>query len=182
MSIPSALKLGRAGPTQIGANFIITLIGGIEPDFEVDFTATPISGSVPLIVEFTDTTIGTPTGWEWDFGDGTSKLYGVQNPRHVYAAPGSYTVSLIATDGEHTDTETKIDYITVSSYTLDFTAAPRSGTEPLTVQFTEGVIGVSPDYLWNFGNGQTSTDRSPSPVTYRRGTYSPRLTIRKRLP
>lgn len=47
-----------------------------------------------LTVDFTDASIGNPTSWIWDFGDGDSAF--VQNPSHTYAASGSYTVILTA--------------------------------------------------------------------------------------
>jgi PKD repeat protein len=52
-----------------------------------------------LSVDFTDTssdTDGNITGWSWDFGDGA--VASTQNPSHNYAAAGTYTVSLTATD------------------------------------------------------------------------------------
>jgi len=61
-----------------------------------DFTATPATGDAPVSVAFTDTSTNTPTSWAWDFGDGGSDT--VQNPTHTYDAPGTYTVTLIATN------------------------------------------------------------------------------------
>ncbi|HBH58530.1 MAG TPA: hypothetical protein DDY41_10405, partial [Arthrobacter bacterium] len=61
------------------------------------FTATPTSGTVPLNVSFADTSTGSPTSWAWDFGDGGSSA--AQNPTHSYAAAGTYTAKLTATNG-----------------------------------------------------------------------------------
>lgn len=47
-----------------------------------------------LTVDFTDASIGSPTNWIWDFGDGDSAF--VQNPQHTYAGSGTYTVVLRA--------------------------------------------------------------------------------------
>jgi PKD repeat protein len=56
------------------------------------FTATPDTGAAPLTVVFADTSTGTVSHWYWEFGDGsTSQL---QNPTHIYASDGTYTVSL----------------------------------------------------------------------------------------
>jgi hypothetical protein len=53
-----------------------------------------------------------PYSYEWDFGDGTNSTE--SNPRHVYKASGSYTVTLTVIDDKgNTDTEIREDYITV---------------------------------------------------------------------
>jgi hypothetical protein len=60
------------------------------------FSASPTSGVVPLQVVFTDTSTGGPTSWQWDFGDATTSQE--QNPTHTYTAPGTYTVTLTASN------------------------------------------------------------------------------------
>ncbi len=75
-------------------------------DLLAGFTAAPTSGIIPVAVQFTDESVGTITGWAWDFGDdGTST---VQNPSHTYATAGTYTVSLTVTAAEGTDTYTGV--------------------------------------------------------------------------
>jgi|GEM_PF-1244906 len=78
----------------------------------VDFTARPLSGTVPLKVEFTDLSIGPITSWAWDFGDGTTSTE--QNPVHTYSAAGVYSVTLVVSDGTVSYTEEKTDYIYVT--------------------------------------------------------------------
>ena len=53
------------------------------------FSASPTSGQVPLAVQFTDTSAGSPTSWSWDFGDGSAAST-QQNPSHTYTAAGTY--------------------------------------------------------------------------------------------
>jgi PKD repeat protein len=77
-----------------------------------DFSADPTTGTAPLAVNFTDLSTGSITDWAWDFGDGGTSTE--QNPTHTYNTPDTYTVSLTVTDPGGSDTETKIDYITVS--------------------------------------------------------------------
>jgi PKD repeat protein len=76
------------------------------------FAANPTSGEVPLTVQFTDTSTGSPSSWLWDFGDGATSA--AQNPSHEYQAVGNYTVSLTVEDGTDVSTETKVDFISVS--------------------------------------------------------------------
>jgi hypothetical protein len=67
-----------------------------------DFMVSVMSGPAPLDVNFTDLSSQIPSGWAWNFGDtGTS---GLQHPSHQYTTPGTYTVSLTATNvnGSHT--------------------------------------------------------------------------------
>jgi len=56
------------------------------------FTALPVSGDVPLAVQFTDLSTVAATSWTWDFGDGGTA--NIQNPSHTYAAVGTYDVRL----------------------------------------------------------------------------------------
>ncbi len=78
-----------------------------------DFTGNPTSGAAPLTVNFTDQSTNSPTSWSWDFGDSNTST--AQNPSHEYTSSGTYTVSLTATNSAGSDTETKNDYISVTS-------------------------------------------------------------------
>lgn len=44
-------------------------------------------------IQFTDTSTGSPDGWLWDFGDGTTSTE--QNPEHTYSESGDFVVKLI---------------------------------------------------------------------------------------
>ncbi|MCK4654628.1 MAG: PKD domain-containing protein [Candidatus Cloacimonetes bacterium] len=86
------------------------------PQFiNADFTVDTTQGYSPLTVNFTDlSTQGTGVidEWYWEFGDGNNSA--LQDPANEYLLPGIYTVSLTVTDDDDsTDTETKVDYITV---------------------------------------------------------------------
>lgn len=58
-----------------------------------DFRSNITSGNIPLTVQFTDTSTGSPVSWNWDFGDGTSSTE--QNPTHTYFSAGTYNVTLV---------------------------------------------------------------------------------------
>ena len=96
------------------SNGIIVDVGGvgIPPALDADFSGTPTSGPAPLTVAFTDLSTGEIDTWSWDFGDtGTSSA---QHSSHTYYTPGDYTVSLTVSGPGGSDTETKVDYISVS--------------------------------------------------------------------
>ena len=77
------------------------------------FRATTRSGTVPLAVQFTDASTGSPRTWRWTFGDGTNSTE--RNPLHVYREAGSYTVGLRATNAAGASTRTATRFITVTS-------------------------------------------------------------------
>ena len=94
---------------------------------EVDFSADQLTGSIPLEVQFTNTSIGNIISWEWDFDNDGTIDNTEQNPLFTYLETGIYTVSLAATDGITSETETKIDYIEViAALEADFSANPVS--------------------------------------------------------
>ena len=57
------------------------------------FTADDYTVGVGVTVTFTDASTNVPTSWAWTFGDGSVSY--VQNPTHVYSAPGTYNVLLV---------------------------------------------------------------------------------------
>jgi large repetitive protein len=140
------------------------------------FYAAPTSGLAPLEVSFTDQSTGSPATWSWNFGDGNTST--IQDPTNTYANNGTYSVTLTEENAEGENATTMTDYITVggSGPVADFSATPTSGTAPLTVQFTDTSTGSPATWLWDFGDGTTGTDESPSHVYTSPGVYSITLT------
>lgn len=112
----AAIYSTALSPQEIGAHHAAFTPAGCPAD--AAFSADVVSGTAPLTVQFTDLSTRHPTAWLWDFGDGTTS--GVQNPFHIYADPGTYTVSLTASNLFGPGTETKTDYITVGGSFTDF--------------------------------------------------------------
>ena len=124
-----------------------------------DFTANITTGMAPLAVQFNDTSTGEPTNWFWNFGDGNTSA--LPNPNHTYVNPGTYTVSLTASNAYGEDTRTRTDYITVlEPIVANFTANVTSG--PLAVQFTDQSTGNVTVGQRDFGDNSTSTLQSPN--------------------
>ena len=143
-----------------------------------DFLASPLSGKAPLTVQFTDTSSGGPTSWQWDFNSDGAIDSTARNPVYTYTASGTYSVTLKAIDGTVSDDITKSSYITVGNGpTASFTASPREGEAPLTVQFTDTSTGSVTSWLWNFGDGSTSSAKNPSHTYSGVGTYTVKLTV-----
>jgi PKD repeat protein len=136
------------------------------------FTSDVTSGTAPLAVQFTDTSTGVPTAWNWNFGDGQSST--VQSPAHTFTAPGTYSVTLAASNGAgSTSASTTVTVAAVPvAPTASFTSSVTSGTAPLAVQFTDTSTGVPTAWNWDFGDGQSSTVQSPAHTFIAAGTYS----------
>jgi len=150
--------------------------GGPVPPV-ADFVGNPTQGSIPLTVYFSDLSSGSPTSWDWAFGDTSGSPD--QHPSHEYATVDNFTVSLTATNSAGQDTETKVDYITTSSGgsapVADFEGSPTSGTAPLTVDFTDLSSNSPTSWDWAFGDTSGSPDQHPS-HEYAAGDYTVSLT------
>jgi PKD repeat protein len=151
-------------------------------------SGTPVTGAAPLTVAFTGTAAnaeGSPS-WAWSFGDGGTAL--VQNPSHTYTAPGTYSISLSATDTRGMNVSARQAYITVTGpgtlpVVSGFTASPSSGDAPLTVAFTDTSANSPTSYYWNFGSwsaadGGVSTQPNPMHTYDSPGTYVVSLSAR----
>ena len=134
------------------------------------FTAGPASGSAPLLVTFTDTSVGSVTRRSWNFGDGTTST--AQNPVKTYNAPGTYTAKLTVGNSSGITSATKTISATAIAPVASFSASPRSGAAPLAVSFTNTSTGTITSYSWTFGDGGTSTASNPTYTYTKAGTYT----------
>ena len=136
------------------------------------FSASPTSGTVSLKVQFTDKSTNSPTAWKWNFGDGNNSTQ--QNPEYVFTKAGIYTVSLIASNKNGSSSITT--QITVSAKTVipvaAFSASSTTGIAPLSVTFTDKSTGSPTSWSWNFGDGNTSTQKNPVHQFTKAGTYT----------
>ena len=149
----------------------------VSSELLVDFTASSTIGRVPLQVMFTDLSTGGVSSWNWDYGDGQSSTD--QNPAHTYNNSGTFTVALTVSDGTSEITATKDNYIIVlDSLFSDFTAEPLTGDAPLEVTFTDQSAGDITSWLWDFGDGTTSTEQNPVHIYQDTGTYSVTLQVK----
>ena len=126
-----------------------------------------------LVVDFTDTSSNGPTAWQWDFGDGTSSR--AQSPSKTYALPGTYTVTLTASNNGGTSTE----FVRTVTVNRAPTAAFSVTTGALSAQFTNTStdLPAGSTIEWDFGDGNTSTVRSPNHLYDEAGTYTVRLRV-----
>jgi len=126
------------------------------------FHANNTSGCAPMVISFQDTSKGNPTSWKWDLGNGTISFQ--QNPSTTYITPGVYTIKLIISNHNQSDTIIKTSYVTIfSKPTINFSANKTTGCTPLDVQFTD--LSSSTDSIvqwqWDFGDGNISSTQNP---------------------
>jgi PKD repeat protein len=147
------------------------------PAPSASFMGSPTSGAAPLSVAFEDQSTGEVTSWTWDFGDGGSSNQA--SPSHTYVVAGLYTVRLTVRGPTGSDTFTRPSYISVGNQppVVNFGAAPTMGVAPLAVTFADLSTGNVSRWLWNFGDGATSTLRNPAHTYANAGTYDVMLTV-----
>lgn len=160
-----------------------------------NFSGAPRSPSVGETVQFQDLSLpGTAAvnQWLWDFGDpdsGDANLSNLQNPTHVYNAPGFYAVTLtvrtpVSTD--NSDTEVKTAYIqAILAPEPAFSFEVTDPETPNILQFTsETVAGSEPIIatIWNFGDpgsgvANTSQSANPTHEFSTDGNFNVKLTV-----
>ena len=117
-------------------------------------------GCAPLTVQFTNTSL-LAQGYQWNFGDGGSST--ADNPVYTWTLPGTDTVSLTAFGpGNTTNTAVHVDSIVVHpSAVAYFVIQPTSVIVPTEPVYLYNLSGNADSYLWNFGDGSTSTELNP---------------------
>lgn len=153
-----------------GTEFIVIPVSVYDDPF-ADFTANNTLGCTPMSVTYDDLSTGLIDSWNWTFEGGTPATSTLENPTIVYNTEGTYDVTLEVTNQEGTSTLTIDDYIVV----LDLPTADFSYTvNGSQVSFTNTSSGAT-SYVWNFGDGNTSTNTNPVHTYGGSGTYSVEL-------
>lgn len=130
-------------PSNTGA---LTLLGSADPCAVVtaapvaDFVGNPTTVSTGGTVQFTDLSTQSPTTWTWSISPTSGWSYAgstsasSQNPQVTFTTNGQYSVTLVAANSIGSDSETKTNYITVTSAT-----APCTATTTTCDEFIENV-------------------------------------------
>lgn len=140
---------------------------------QTSFSA-PSSSCPNKPLNFTNTSNPLPNSSEWDFGDGTFSFE--TNPVKLYTTPGTYTVRLTNRYADCDGTTTRTITIT-NPPGVDFTSEDTSGCQiPHQVSFQSTASGAS-RWLWEFGDGTTSTEQNPTHTYSDFGEYDVQLTI-----
>ncbi len=125
---------------------------------------TPPNGCAPYNAVFNNTSLGGQN-FVWNFGDGTTSS--VAYPTHLYSNPGTYTITLSATDNltcNPTDDTTET-IVVHESPTASFTYSPTTPKENTPYDFTNTSVGAV-NYKWEFGDGDSLITTSMLPVSH----------------
>jgi PKD repeat protein len=158
-----------------------TIIIGGSTGCQAYFYGYPDSNTVSGSYQFVDLSIGNINSWSWNFGDpasGINNTSTLQNPVHVFSAPGSYNVCLTVQGADSTCHDTYCTTIVVQggggcqAY-FDYSSIPAS----MTVSFFDLSSGNPTNWQWSFGDGTSSSDQNPVHTYAAAGTYMATLTI-----
>lgn len=185
--LPSGAGTVVSGPAIDGENwnardsFVYAPAGTAAPNTPptASFTTSCAEGTCTLDGSGSSDPDGVVTSYVWDFGDGTSPGAGV-TANHVYAASGTYTVTLTVTDNRGaTSTTTRTVDILLPNVppVAGFTPACAGLTCAFDSSASSDLDGTIVSYDWSFGDGSTSTAASPNRTYAAAGTYNVALTV-----
>lgn len=158
---------GCAGSTTFQNGIII----GNKP--EVKFISDQNNVCAVQQINFTDQTLGNPDQWIWFFGDGGSSSK--QNPYYQYNDTGNFSVTLIALNNGCADTLTIPKMVHIKAPVARFTYT-KTCSVPREIVFKDNSIGAD-TWNWDFGDGNSSTDKNPTHAYAVPGDYTATLTV-----
>lgn len=149
----------------------------IFPLPNASFTADPVIGCAPFDVDFTNNSSGAVT-YFWDFGDGTTSQD--VNVTHEFfnstLSPKDVDVQLKAISNRGCIDSTSNIVVVNPEISADFNFNATNNCTDFTVQFQDQSQGAT-SYLWDFGDGTSSTAQNPSHVYTNSGAFSNTVTI-----
>lgn len=143
------------------------------------FNTTVSSGCVPLVVDFTDASVGGPISWSYDFDDGGTST--AQNPRYTFTKPGNFRVELTAFDGATYSTYSVV--ISVKKLpNVNFSIPKSSWCPGEAISFTN-LTQVGDTTIrsssWDFGDGNVVSNNGNVSKTYNlTGSFTVKMTVR----
>jgi len=149
----------------------------------VSINATPLSGCAPLAVSLNGSATNSPSTWSWNFGGVPPAVTGgnatIQNTAVQYNVPGTYTITLTASNASGTSVPVTKTITVYAVPSADFTVDKSTGCFPTTINFTNT---SSPDvvkWIWDFGDGiLDSTNYNTSHIYQYGGTFPVILAVK----
>ncbi|MEO6452780.1 MAG: PKD domain-containing protein [Ginsengibacter sp.] len=161
--------------TAGGCTDTATVVDGVIVEIKpvALFSANPRNGCANMPVNFSDLSTGKIDEWYWEFGDGNTSSE--QNPLHIYTDTGYFNVSLTITNVGCSDSIKFDKYIHISPPVARFLVRHDCRVQ-LERVFIDKSIGAD-SWLWNFGDGDTSTLQNPIHNYPRTANYIVKLTV-----
>ena len=154
-------------------NFDTIHINVLLPPLPTAYWLPDTSGCTPLVVQFRNLSTNADT-YVWDFGDRTYSID--ENPIHTYYVPGSYIVRLTATNIMGSRIHQGI-ITTYQSPSAKFSAYPTNVINNEQIVRFDNFSEYGTTYLWDFGDGTTSTDEDTYHKYENPGSYNVRLWV-----
>jgi len=176
---PSALDISNGSVQILLTSTHNKDCSAVKDTVNISFKTSPIANfnttnvcanNLSVFNDLSSSSSGSITSWYWDFGDNQNTT--TTNANHLYSSAGTYTVSHVVNNTNGcTDTVRKtvdIYFLPQAQFYLNPACVGNS------TQFTDSsktLSGTIDNWLWNFGDGQTSTFQNPShgfssPVAY----------------
>ncbi|MFN7117879.1 MAG: PKD domain-containing protein [Saprospiraceae bacterium] len=139
------------------------------------FTSETRQGCTPLTLRFTDQSTNEPETWEWQFPGGEPASSTEQHPTVTYAKPGIYSVQLVTSNFFGTDTLYEAFYLQLTEKpSVDFNYTIQQ--QQITLQLND-VVQRGWEYVWQFGDGNTSEQPEPTHSYESPGPYEITLIV-----
>jgi len=141
----------------------------------------PTSADEGDVLSFTGSFVDSGSGhtFLWSFGDGTTAT--TQNATHTYADDGTFAVTFTVTDSAGLAGSASSSVVVANVAPVAAAGANQNGSEGSPLSFTAGATDAGTadtfTYLWNFGDGATSTQQNPSHTWVDDGAYTVTLTV-----
>jgi PKD repeat protein len=176
-------SITRGGPSlkpddQAAARWLYPA-SSVAPAPTASYSYSPASPTVDTTIAFRDESSGAPTSWSWNFGDGTQSTQ--QHPGKRYAAPGTYSVSLTATNAGGSSTSTRSVVVAsgvpaAPTVVADFAMSTSTAAVGQAITFSDRSSGSPTRWSWSFGDGTSSTLQNPTKSFASAGTFNVTLT------
>ena len=138
------------------------------------FFGTNVSvGCSPLTVSFSQNSVGLPSSYFWDFGNGNQSTAAIPQAQ-TFINPGQtdslFDITLVVSNACGVDTFSQQVLVKPNTITPFVNATPTSGCAPLSVSFTNFTTGANV-YSWDFDDGNFSSIASPNHTFTQPGVY-----------
>ncbi|MEP7195458.1 MAG: PKD domain-containing protein [Saprospiraceae bacterium] len=128
-----------------------------------DFSAIVKEGCAPLKIKYKNLSSANATTFNWTFPGGTPSISTEKEPTITYNSKGSFTVKLIASNSKYNSIKEQSGFVKVESIPLaNFdNKAPIGNTVEFDNLTFDTILPLKYTYLWRFGDGKESNEKSP---------------------